>query len=180
LAHLKAAQRPWDVYEIMPRDNREIFASLTDQEKEAMLPADSRQEYLQDGKGDSVRQLRDYQVAFSILHLRRTLLVDELAATSLDLKLVKDALAQAEQQEAAAKKDVEDAKIEVELAARERDAVATFLKTVEKDYEAAKAAIDGLIKANKDMAGRIATLQLEAARQIDQRTRAMARSGTGG
>jgi hypothetical protein len=180
LAHLQTAQRPWDVYESMPRDNHEIFASLTDQEKEALLPAESRQEYVDDGKGDKVRRLRDYQVLFSILHLRRTLLVDQVAATNLDLKLVKDALAQAEQQETAAKKDVEDTKIEVELAARERDAVATFLKTVEKDYGAAKAAIDGLIKANKDMAGQIAKLQLEAARQIDQRTRAMAKAGAGG
>ncbi len=180
LKKLASAQRPWHVYEIIPRDNHELFASLNDQEKEAMLPAESRQEYLEDGKGDAVRQLRDYQVLFSILHLRRTLMVDRVAAAAFDLNLVKDALAQAEKQEAAAKQEVEETKLDVERADHERDAVAALLKTVEKDYGAAQAAIEGLIKANKDMAGQLAKMQLEAARQIDQRTRAMAQSGAGG
>jgi hypothetical protein len=190
---LATAQRPWELYEVLPRDNHDIFASLSDQQKKAMLQTDSLPEYLKDGQpgaaddpadrlvdGRYVRPIRDYQVLFSALNVQHTLLVDQLDATARDLKLVKDALAQAEQQEAAAKQDVAVAKEEVQKFSRQRDAVATYRKTLEQEVAAVKAAITELIENNKAKAGQIAKLQLEAARRIDQRTRAMAQSGAGG
>jgi hypothetical protein len=45
---------------------------------------------------------------------------------------------------------------------------------------AVRADIARLIETNKAMAGRIAKMQLEAVRRIDERTRAMAQSGAGG
>ncbi len=50
LDRLAAAKRPWDLYETMPRDNHDVFASLGDEEKKAMVPAASLPEYLKDGK----------------------------------------------------------------------------------------------------------------------------------
>ena len=63
---------------------------------------------------------------------------------------------------------------------RQRDAVAAYLKTLQQDLDAAKADIDQLLKNNQNMAEQMAKLQGEAARRIDQRTRAMAQSGAGG
>ena len=107
---LEAAKRPWELYEIMPRDNHDIFASLSDEEKKAMLPADSLPEYLKDGKpaakddpeervedGKYVRPLRDYQVLFSADRAERTLLADQIDAATRDKKLVEDALAEAKE-----------------------------------------------------------------------------------
>ena len=180
LDRLATAQKPWSFYEILPRDSHDIFASLTDAEKEKLLPAATRQEYLDDGKNGYVRPLRDYQVLFSIQNLRRTLLADKVDFTTRDLKLVQDALNQALQQEKAVERDVADAKEEVQTLSRQRDVVAGYLKTLEQEYESVKAAVTRLIEENRAMAGQIAQQQLEAARRIDERTRAMAQSGTGG
>jgi hypothetical protein len=177
---LAKAQRPWDLYEILPRDNHEVFSSLSDAEKEDLLPPSSRQEYIDDGKGDFVRLLRDYQVLFSIANLRRTLLADKVDATARDLKLVQDALEQAKQQEETAKKDVALAQEEFQTSTRQRDAVSGYLEAVAKEYEAVKAAVQKLIEENRAKAGQIANQQWEASRRIDERTRVMAQSGTGG
>ncbi len=189
---LAAAKGPWTLYEIMPRDSHDVYASLSDEQKKAMLPADSLPEYLKDGKpaagddpadrvaaGKYVRPLRDYQVLFSADRARATLLADQVDAATRDKKLIDDALAQAKQQEEAAKQDLAAAKEDVKKFTRERDAVATYRKVLDQELGAVKAAITELIKANQDMAGRIAQLQLEAARRIDERTRAMAQSGAG-
>lgn len=180
LERLTSAQRPWSLYEILPHDNHDIFASLTGVEKEEILPPQTRQEYLNDGKNGYVRPLRDYQVLFSHQNLRRTLMVDMVDATSRDLALVKDALSQALQQEEAAKQDVVVAKDGFQKSSHQSNAVAGFLKTLEREYEAVKAAVTRLIEDNQAMAGQIAQKQLEASRRIDERTRAMAQSGTGG
>ena len=192
MERLGSAQKTWDFYEVLPRDNHDVFASLTDQELKALLPAASVSEYVKDGKSVSkddspqhvvdgvyVRLLRDYHVLFTALNVQRALLVDRIDATDRDAKLVDEALALAKQQEEAVKKDVAEAKEEAAKAASHRDAVATYRKAVEKELEAVKASISKLIENNQAMAGQIAKQQLEAARRIDQRTRAMAQSGTG-
>ncbi len=58
--------------------------------------------------------------------------------------------------------------------------MATYHEALDKELAAVNAEIARLIETNKAMAGRIAKLQLEAARRIDERTRAMAQSGAGG
>ena len=64
--------------------------------------------------------------------------------------------------------------------AGERNLVADLSKAIEQKLEEVQADISKLLEKNQAMAGRIAKQQLEAARRIDQRTRAMAQSGTGG
>jgi Flp pilus assembly pilin Flp len=180
LDHISKAQKPWELYETLPHDEHEIFASLTEKEIESMLPAETRRDYLNDGKDKFERKLRDYQVLMTIYNVRCILTIDEIDAAQRDLKLVEDALAQAKQQEEAAKRDVAEAKVDAAKYTRERDAVVTYLKTLQQDVETVKTAISKLIENNKAMAGQIAKLQLDAAQQIDQRTRAMARANTGG
>lgn len=196
LKRLIEAKQPWDLYEVLPRDNHAVFASLNDDEKKAVLQelsAASLQEYLKDGQpataddpaervedGKYARAIRDYEVLFGVARMKYTLLTDQVDAAARDDKLVREALELAKQQEEAVKKDVELAKQELTKFARERDAVATYRTKVQEELEAAKAAITRLIESNKAMAGQIAKVQLEAARRIDQRTRAMAQSGAGG
>ena len=176
IERLGNAQRPWDLYEVMPHDSHDVFASLSDKEKEAMLPPESLPEY----RNDASRPLRDYQVLFRAQNVRRALMADQIDATTRDLKLVKEALDQAQEQEKAAQQDVATAKEDVKAATRQRDAVAAYLKTLQQDLDTAKADIDQLLKNNQNMAEQMAKLQGEAARRIDQRTRAIAQSGTRG
>ena len=97
-----------------------------------------------------------------------------------DLKLVKEALDKAQEQEKAAQQDVATAKEDAKGAIRQRDAVAAYLKTLQHDLDTAKTDIDQLLKNNQNMAEQMAKLQGEAARRIDQRSCAMAQSGAGG
>ena len=174
---LAAAKGPWVLYEVMPRDNHEVFAALGDKELEAMLPRESVEQYI---KGDkSVRPLRDYQVLLSAASLRHTFLMDRISAAAGDNKFVDEALAQAKQQEEAVQRDLALAKEEVKKSAGEQDAVAAYRKAIQQELDAVKAAVAHLIESNQAMAGQLAKLQSEAARRIDQRTRAMAQSGTG-
>lgn len=196
LKRLGEAKQPWEMYELLPRDNHDVFASLSDDDKKAMLrelSAASLNEYFLDGQpagkddpaervvdGKYVRMIRDYEVLFGVMKAKYTLLVDQVDAATRDEKLVRDALELAQQQEEAVKKDVQVAKQDLTKYAGERDAVITYHTKLQKEVDAAKAAITQLIETNKAMAGQIANVQLEAARRIDQRTRAMAQSGTGG
>jgi hypothetical protein len=184
IERLGAAKGPWVLYETMPRDNHEIFAALSDEEKKAMLPAASLPEYLKDGKaaggGKYVRPLRDYHVFFTADRVQRTLLVDAIDAATRDEKLLQDALAEAKQQEEAVKVDLAAAKEEVTKSRGQRDAVTAYYQALEKELAAVRADIARRIETNKAMAGRIAKMQLEAVRCIDERTRAMAQSGAGG
>jgi hypothetical protein len=192
---LSTAQRPWELYEILPRDNHDVFAGLSEKEKEALLgTSPSYGEYRDDGAPATkdmpaervenekyVRWLRDYQVQFGVQNLHRTLLVDQIDATARDLKLVEDALELAKQQEEAAKQDVASALEEKKEFSRQRDSVTTYLKSVQQELDAAQADIEKRLKSNQKMAEQMAKLQLEAARAIDERTRAaMAQSGAGG
>jgi hypothetical protein len=180
------------LYEILPRDNHEIFAGMSDEQKKAMLPPDSLHEYLKDGRpaekddpkncvvdGKFVRPLRDYRVLLDADRERYVLLTNSFATAAKDKKLIDDALADAQKQEEACKKDIADSTSDLEKFSRERDVVAAYRDAIKESLASAEAAITRLIDTNKAMAGQIAKFQLEAARRIDQRTRAMAQSGAG-
>ena len=45
IERLGNAQRPWNFYEVLPHDGHDVFAGLSDKEKEALLPAESLPEF---------------------------------------------------------------------------------------------------------------------------------------
>lgn len=191
----KTNNRPWVLYEILPRDNHEIFASLTDAEKKALLPTlppESLQEYLKDGKpaekndpadrvvnGKFVRPVIDYGVVFTSERDQRILLVDSIEAVAKDMQLVQAALVEARAQEEACKRNIDSTEEELKKMTQERDVVGTLHQKLEKSLDAVQKYITRLTETNQAMAGQIAKFQLEAARRIDERTRTMAQSGAG-
>ncbi len=189
---LVKAKRPWVLYELLPRDSHEIFASLSDEQKKALLPVESLKDYLKDGKpaerddpkecvvnGKYVRPLFDYGIMFNDEYEKRMLLADTIVALQQDKQLVMDALDEARTQADLCAKDIAATKKEREKAERDRDVVAAHLKNLEKNLGDMEAWIARLTELNQAMAGRIAKLQLEAAQRIDRRTREMAQSGAG-
>jgi hypothetical protein len=189
---LKRSKATWALYEIMPSDSHEVFASLNDEQKKAMLPAASLREYLKDGKpaekgdpassvvdGKFVRPLVDYRVLFADEQGQRLLLASSIRAAQNDKQLLRDALADAQTQEETCKKNIEETLAAKKGMERDRNIVADLRQKLETGLNAMEAWIDDLTKTNKAMAGQIAKYQLEAAQRIDQRTRAMAQSGAG-
>jgi hypothetical protein len=180
---------PWVIYEMLPRDNHELLAGLSDQELKAMLPADTLAEYLKDGKpaaaddpkervqaGKYVRQLRDYGVLFGAEQRKRVLLSASLEASRQDKQLIDEALADARKQEEACKRDIRTVTQSKALTEHQRDVVTAYCKQLEEKLAAVQEMTARLIKTNQAMAGQMAQLQLEAAARIDARTRAMAQS----
>ena len=186
------ANRPWTLYELMPQDSHEVFASLSDEEKRALLPASSVSEYLKDGKpasdddpedrvvdGKYVRQLIDYSVLFNHEYEKQTLLRDSIEAVTRDKKLAEDALALGREQEEACKRDIAAATKNRAEMIRQREIVTAHMKKLQEKVAEVREAVESLIMKTKAMAGQIAKFQLEATRLIDSRTRAMARSDSG-
>jgi hypothetical protein len=193
LDRLAVAKQPWVLYEIMPRDNHEAIARLSDDQKKVMLPAETLQEYVKEGQpadkddpadrvvdGKYVRPLRDYQVVFDNDIEARTVMDQRLKAVAQDIALVKDAVDQAQKQEESCKVDIAAVGEELAKITRERTLVADVSKAITTKLAETQTEISKLLEKNQAMAGRIAQQQLEAAERIDQRTRAMAQSGTRG
>lgn len=175
----------WALYEIMPQDNHEIFEGFTDAEKTAVLPASTVDEYLKDGQLTDpanpespklVRKLRDYEVLFRVYHKQRSELVDLWEAATRDKQYVEVALEDANRHKQFRQTEVDQLKVELAKIERERDAVAVHLKALEGRMGAMRATIARIIKANQEMAGEIARIQLEATRRIDERTGRMAQA----
>jgi hypothetical protein len=189
---LAEAKKPWNLYDSLPHDNHEILEQLSEQDKKAMLPADSAEEYIEDGKpaaegapagnmveGKYMRSLRDYSYLFDTYRMKITELVDRQESAMRDKQMVEDTLADAKLQVQFWQKQGTVAKALVADMVRQRDAVAAHLEKLQKKIAEAKAVITELIKNNKAMAGQIAKIQLDATRRIDERTRAMAQSANG-
>jgi septal ring factor EnvC (AmiA/AmiB activator) len=192
LDKLAQAKRPWDLYDSLPHDNHEILSQLSEQDKKAMLPADSAAEYIDDGKqaaqgappqqivdGKYVRPLRRYDYLFDMYRLKITELVDKEEADKRDKQMVDDTLADAQRQVQFYQDQVKVIKIILAKIERQRDAVKAHLDKLKEKFAEAKSAVADLIKNNKAMAGQIAKIQLDATRRIDERTRAMAQSANG-
>ena len=165
LDRLAKAKGPWVLYDVMPRDNRELFAGLSDEQKKAIGPAaaDDRPQW-------------DFEVLFRAERDARILLNDSIAAAKWDKQLVDEALTKARAEEEVGKKDVAAAAEDLKGSARQQEVVTDYNKKLEEKLAAIQARVARLIATNQAMAGQIAKFQLEAARRIDQRTRAMAQS----
>jgi hypothetical protein len=189
---LKQAKRPWALYEVLPRDSHEIFASLSDEQKKAMLPAECVKDYLKDGKpaakddprervvkGLFARQLNDYGTLLTDERDRRVLVLDSIRATREDKQLVEQALVEGRDQEESCKREIASTQAELKKMARERDIVADLHEKIQKRLDDMQAWIARLDATNRAMAGQLAKYQFEASRLIDERARIMARSGAG-
>jgi hypothetical protein len=203
LMKVESTKQPWILYDALPQDNHEAFAGLTEDQLKTFLPPETLAEFAKDGKPateqDSkdrideqknyVRQLRDYSQLLDFYRRQYTILFDETEATTRDKALVDESLADAQRQVQFFQNLSTELKTQLGKTEKERDAVAKFagdrleggvLKMLKDKLASIEGAINRMIEENKAMAGQIAQKQLEATRQIDARTRAMAQSAAGG
>jgi len=195
LDRLVKSEGTWSLYEKMPADNHDVFAQLTEEEKREFLPEGSVSEFIKDGQPAEaedpkerlsedgktyVRRLRDYKVLFSEYHRKRTYLHDLRESAERDVAALETAVAAAGQLIEARQADVVELKKELVKYRRERDAAVAHHAALQRQVTAAEAAVEKMIVSNKAIAGRIAKIQLEAVRRIDQRTRRMAQGSAAG
>jgi hypothetical protein len=128
-------------------------------------------------KGKYVRQLRDYEESFRQHGLERTALTDRVAATRRNVRYVEAANADAGQQLQYRQTEHDRLKDELAEVTRERALVAAHLQAVQAALDKLRAVVQETIRKNQAVAGEFARVQREAARIINERTRAMARAG---
>lgn len=182
-ARLQQSSGPWLLYEVMPTDSHAIFEGLERDELASLLPGSTLEEYVRDGSpaeptdppervvdGKYVRALRDYGVWFHEDARLRTIEIDVLAESRLDLKYMNDSHAIALEQEQSRNAEIEKLERQLARLTRERDAVVQRENEVEARLEEVRAQIEELIDSNRRLAGQWAEQQqrvLEAARQAD-------------
>jgi hypothetical protein len=194
LAKLVRAKKPWILCDYLPKDNREVFATLKDDEKKAALPGETVQEYLQDGKpapanvppalkdaqGNYVRSLRDYGLLFSIYDQQLNDLYDETESLIRDVQYTKAAGEKADRLNQSLQTQIADLKTRKADAVAERDYLEGYRRQLASDIDALTKEFQKIIKENWTVGGRLAELQLEAVQQIDQRVPAVVQqSGNG-
>lgn len=193
LQRLRQSAGPWRIYEVMPVDNPELFASLEEDELRQLVPESSLQAYLHHGEkadpgdpedrvkdGRFERQLRDYDVLLKEYHLQESMLYDLLVSAKGDNERIEAALADAKQQVEFRKQEISNLKTELAERTREMEAVAEHQQRLADKLAAIRASVDQLLENNQMMAGEIARIQFNATRQIDERTSRVARAENGG
>lgn len=167
---LSQSKGPWTLCEIMPADDHEIFAGMTAEQLEQMLPKDSLDEYAKDGQDGFERKLRDYQFLFDTLDRQLSMLIEKRNTAARDKALMDEAVANAKKLVQLRQTEIGEMRKELAEMARQRDAVLAHEKALEAEVAARKEKINTLLEENRKLAAEIAKAQLEAVRRVDLRT----------
>jgi hypothetical protein len=187
MAKLTSAKPPWILYEYLPRDDHMIFKKLPDDQKKAMLPEATANEYVRDGQpaaaddppqrkdpqGNYLRQLRDYTQLLAIYRERQSDLFDQMESLRRDVQYTKTAVADAQRQNQSSQKLIAELKARTAKAGEERDFVDQYRRQLTAEVEKLQKESNTIHEENRAMAGRLAQSQGEAAQRIEQRVRAM-------
>jgi len=170
LKRLAQSKGPWTLCEIMPADNHEVFAEMSPQQLEQILPKATLDEYLKDGKDGYRRKLRDYQYLFDTFDRQLSMLVDLRNMAAANKQRMESAVAGAKKQVQLRQAEIAALGKELAEMRRQRDIVAAHQKSLETEVAARAQRVKTLLKNNRAIAAEIAKDQLEAIRRIDIRT----------
>lgn len=193
LAH---SETSWMLYEMMPADQHELFASLNDDQRKKFFPDPDPglskaeqdkwkkekwwlpEEYVADGQqvnGKTFeRKLRDYLEIMRVCEVDRTLYDDRKNALVRDEGYLTAAKTDSDQQLAFAEKQKAQARNERDWEFKQRDATLAYYAALETMLNFNELAVKAAIAANANAAKQIAKIQKDAAEEIDRRTRNMA------
>lgn len=188
--NLRNSRMNWVLYEMMPADQHELFATLGDDLRKKFFPDPEPgkprkgwlpDEFLMDGQAVNgkpfERKLRDYLAVMRACEMDRTLYDSRLNSLQRDQEYLNIAAADSEKQQAFATKSRAQAQQERDWEVKQRDAMADHYNALQKMLGFNQAAVKAAIAANADAARQIAQNQKEAAEQIDRRTRSVVRYG---
>ncbi|MBX7166221.1 MAG: ELKS/Rab6-interacting/CAST family protein [Pirellulales bacterium] len=172
LAASQAAGGTWTIYELLPRDRHELFTTLDDEAQKALLPAETVQEYLKDGKDADpndpqdrqvdrkyVRRLRDYNVLFRDLDQQMAVLRDRVASAEVDQQNMDAALADAQKHVEFERATIASLKTELAELQAELTAVTKHRETLEAGLAQTRADVARLVEANEQLVDQLAAQQ---------------------
>lgn len=181
------SQATWSLYERMPADRHTLFAGM-DQAALANwmpnVPPAVLEQYVRDGQearpddppdrvedGKYVRPLHDYAVGFRELHRHISELNDEIEAAKIDMAFAEATRDNTTRQIELRQAEI-DQKLQPELAEvhAERDMIKAHHEALVARLAAVEAEIDQRLADTKKLAEEWTAMQLDAARQIDERT----------
>ena len=160
----------WTLCSTMTTDMNGVFAGMKEDDLRAILPEKVVEEYLTDGKDDTVRKLRDYHILFKELDRQETMLLDEIDTATTHNKYMKGTLGDARQQQLFRQDERATLMAQLKEVSRERDASLAHLQTLKKEKQDQEAQIAQLIEDNQKTAEQIAEMQAKLLRQVDRRT----------
>lgn len=170
LKRLAASSGPWTLCEIMPADDHEIFAEMTPEQLEEILPKASLEEYAKDGKDGFERKLRDYRFLFDTFDRQRAMLSEAYNMAVANKGLMGAAVADAKTQIQFRQAEITALRKGLAEMTRQRDIVLAHQKSLEAEITNRTKSIDALTKRNRELAAQIARDQLEAVRRVDMHT----------
>lgn len=198
MERLAASPAPWTLYSAMPADSHEIFAGLPDEELNALLPEQVREEYRRDQKAADPndppervvdgtldgqpakiydRQLRDYVGEIHEFSRLRSIYLDRIAAALKDKEYLSNAITNGEQTMEFRKQQIADTKATIDKTRSENQAVVNHRKSLETQLADVRNSIEQLAAENDRLAARLAEFQFNRVGVANGRT---ARAGTGG
>ncbi len=165
LQRLATVKGPWTLYTTMPIDNSELFASLDDAARQAVLPKDSLQEY-----ANPQRKLRDYEYLFHENFVQRSLLNDSISELNSNIARITADTKQTNDE--VAYRETEKANLATDLAKfqYEQKAIATYRQSLEQLYGQVRDLLKTRYADNNRMAAELTAAQTKAAQEIDARS----------
>jgi hypothetical protein len=131
-------------------------------------------------QGRYERQLRDYALLFDQYDKQRTVVEDMLVSAQNDLAEIKATLDDANRQVAFRQQEVTGLKADLAKYEAENEAVASLEGALSAKLQQLQGWVTRLMADNRGIAAQIAQIQLDAARRVDERTRAMAQAEEAG
>lgn len=184
IARLTGSRDDWVLCEVMPVDHHTVFAGLDEADVKKVLPPSSVDEYLRDGKpkaeadtdedriidGNYVRYLRDYTAIFREKHAELHKLLEDIGVAEGDLAKAKAEYDTVEAGKATRDAEIKSLKEELARSQAEAALIAGHREQLDKRLEEIRTQTAQLLQRNKEMAAQWAAAQIEAARQVDERT----------
>jgi hypothetical protein len=183
LERLSQSQGPWAMYDLMPRDRLDMYADLSKEQLQAILPAQSVDNYIDHGKpgdpnkhpadrldeeGVYNRALRDYAGLFAEMNRRHVIQTDIVASVTADLASVQASIEQSRVQEGFMQTTITSLTAELAETQRQLDAVVAHRTNVETQLAGIEAKIAATQAENRRLADAWIALQLEELARIQQ------------
>jgi len=146
----------------------DVQGQVVDDEGKPLLDAEGQP--IEGVQGKFQRLLRDYELIFQNYVSRRVECVDLIESATRDKQYSETALADAQKHEQFRRNQLKALNDKLGVYVRERGAVLAHERALQAKVAALSQAVEQLLATNEATVGRIAEIQLEAARRIDARS----------
>ena len=168
VARVKASKSLWNIYLKMPTDENDVYAALSDEAAEAVLPKDLDEKYRKGMRTEE--ELSDWVFLFHDFALQRELIDHQKSQLQNNIERLAQSLADNEKNIADGAKEQTDLEFDKQGFQTELDAVTKYADLLEAKAKKLAVDVTAMRTQNADLAAKLKALQLKAADLINQRT----------